>query len=63
MIGKNSSKHHYLEKKIFIVTLFYSHFNMEDINVADYAHAKRVYKDFETLENIMICMLKAIHYC
>ena len=27
---------------------FYSHLNMEDITVADYFHAKRVCKDFET---------------
>ena len=27
---------------------FYSHSNMEDITDADYAHAKRVCKDFET---------------
>ena len=26
---------------------FYSHLNMEDITNADYAHAKRVCKDFE----------------
>ena len=26
----------------------YSHLNMEDITDADYAHAKRVFKDFET---------------
>ena len=26
---------------------FYSHLNMEDITDADYAHSKRVYKDFE----------------
>ena len=26
---------------------FYCHLNMEDITDADYAHAKRVYKDFE----------------
>ena len=26
---------------------FYSHLNMEDITDADYAHTKRVYKDFE----------------
>ena len=32
MIGKNSLKHHYLRKKIFVVT---------------YVHAKRVCKDFE----------------
>ena len=33
-----------LPKKEF----FYSHLNMEDITDADYAHAKRVCKDFET---------------
>ena len=44
---------------------FYSHLNMEDIADADYAHAKKVYKDFEikVWENIMIFMFKAIHYC
>ena len=44
---------------------FYSHLNMEDNTDADYAHTKRVCKDFEirNLENIMICMFKAIHYC
>ena len=26
---------------------FYSHLNMEDITDTDYAHAKRVFKDFE----------------
>ena len=41
MIGKNSMKHHYLKKKI------YSHLNMEDLTDADYAHKKRVCKDFE----------------
>ena len=45
---------------------FYSHLNMEDIN-ADYAHAKRVSKDFEIkiylFFKIIICMFKAIHYC
>ena len=30
---------------------FYSHLNMEDITDADYAHAKRVCKDFE-LKNL-----------
>ena len=39
---------------------FYSRVNMEDITDADYAHAKRVCKNFE---NIMIYMFKAIHYC
>ena len=42
MIGKNSMKHHYLEKKNL-----YSHLNMEDITDSDYAPTKRVYKDFE----------------
>ena len=42
MIGKNSMKLYHLEKKIF-----YSHLNMEDITDNDYAHAKRVCKDFE----------------
>ena len=27
---------------------FYSHLNMEDITDDDYAHAKRVYEDFES---------------
>ena len=42
MIGKNSMKHHYLKKKDL-----YSNLNMEDINDADYAHAKGVCKNFE----------------
>ena len=44
---------------------FYNHLNMEDITDADYAHAPRVCKDFEIkiLENVMICLLKVIHYC
>ena len=41
MFGKNSIKRHYLKKKIF------SHLNMEDITDVDYAHVKRVCKDFE----------------
>ena len=41
-IGKSSMKHHYLKKKGF-----YSHLNLEDVTAADYAHAKRFYKDFE----------------
>ena len=43
MIGKNSMKHHYLKKKISIVT----DLNMEDITDADYAHAQRVCKSLE----------------
>ena len=44
---------------------FYSHLNMKDIADADYVHSKRIYKDSERkiLENIMICIFKAIHYC
>ena len=34
---------------------------MEDIFNADYAHAKRVRKDFE-IKNFMICMFQVIHY-
>ena len=42
MIRKNSVKYFYLKKKIF-----YIHLNIGDITDADYAHAKRVWKDFE----------------
>ena len=42
MIGKNLVKYHYQRNKIF-----YSQLNMESITDADYAHAKRVCKDFE----------------
>ena len=44
---------------------FYKHLDMEHITDADYAHAQRVCKDFEIkiLENVMICLLKVIHYC
>ena len=41
MIGKYSMKCNYLKKKVF------SHLNMEDITVEDYAHGKRVCKHFE----------------
>ena len=40
MVGKNSAKHYYLTKEIFIVT-------MEHISDADYTHAKRVCEYFE----------------
>ena len=43
MIGKNSMKFYYLKKK----KDFYSHLNMEDITDADYAHTKRICKDFK----------------
>ena len=42
MIGKNLMTHFYLEKEDF-----YSHLNMINITDTDYAHAKRVCKDFE----------------
>ena len=47
-------KHYYLQNKTFT----------EDITDADYAHTKRVSKDFEIsdLGNI-ICVFKAIYYC
>ena len=35
-------KHHYLKRDDFYINL-----NMEDISYEDYAHAKRVCKDFE----------------
>ena len=39
----------------------YSNLSMEDITNGDYMHSKRVCKDFE-MKNIMICILKVIHY-
>ena len=43
-----------------------SHSNliMEDFTNADYIHAKRICKDFEIKNwvNVMICILKVIHY-
>ena len=43
---------------------FYSNLNMEDIADADNMHAKRVCKgsEIKIFINIMICILKAIHY-
>ena len=43
MIEEHSMKHHSLSE----IEDFYSHLNMEDITDADYAHAKRVCKDFK----------------
>ena len=67
MIGKNSRKHYYLKNKIF------SHLNMEDITIEDYAYAKRVCRDFEIknlgeyhdfyVQNNTFCVFKVIHYC
>ena len=57
MIGKNSMKCHYLKN--------YSQLNMEDINDADYVHAKRVCRDFE-IENLgeyHDLYVQVIHYC
>ena len=45
---------------------FYFKLNVKYIVDAEYAHLKRVCKDFEIKkneENKMIRMLKAIHYC
>ena len=42
MIGEIVIKHYYLKKKYF-----YRHLNIEDITDADYAHSKKVCKDFE----------------
>ena len=44
MTGKNSMKHHHQRN---IKENFYSHLNTQDITDADYAHPKRVCKDFE----------------
>ena len=43
---------------------FYSNLNIEYIADTDYMHAKRVYKVFEVKSsiNIMICILKLMHY-
>ena len=53
-IWENFNEPSLLEKQYF-----YSHLNMEDISDPDYAHAKRVCKDFEVknLGNIMNIML------
>ena len=44
---------------------FCSHLNMEDITDADYAHTKRVCKNFKMKNwgNVMICIFKSMHYC
>ena len=44
---------------------FFSHLNMEDITDADYAHVKKVSKDFETknLGEYHDFTFKGIHYC
>ena len=44
MIAENSMKRHYLKKKKKYV---YSHLNIEYITDKDYAHVKRICKDFE----------------
>ena len=45
MIAENSMKRHYLKKKK--KKDVYSHLNIEDITAKDYAHVKRICKDFE----------------
>ena len=42
MIGKKSTKLHYLKKKSF-----YSNLNLENINDVDSKHSKKCCKDFE----------------
>ena len=44
---------------------FYCLLNMENTTDPDYAHAKRVYNDFETknLGKYHDCMFKTTHYC
>ena len=53
MNGKSLRKDHCLK--------FYSNLDLKDITDADYMHTKRVCKENIYL-NIMICILKAIHY-
>ena len=37
---------------------------MEDISDADYAHSKKDEdSEIKNVDNIMICIFKAIHYC
>ena len=45
MIGEDSMKHHCQKKD------FFSHLNMKNITDADYAHTKRICKDFK-IENL-----------
>ena len=47
MIGKNSVKHHYVKNRKILKNDQKSHLNAEDITDTDYAHAKRVCKDFK----------------
>ena len=53
MLGKGVYPYEYMDDwEIFNETLpekedFYSHFNLEDITDADYAHEKKACKDFE----------------
>ena len=42
---------------------FYSNLNVKDITDGDYMHALHECKNFEIYLNIMICILKVIHYC
>ena len=50
-------KHHYQKKRLLL---------LKNIFNADYAHAGRGFKDFQTKKNwvnINICMIEAIQYC
>ena len=44
---------------------FYSHLNMDNITDVSYVHANEFVKILKQkqLENIMICVFKATHYC
>ena len=42
---------------------FDRHICFEGIANVNYMDAKKVCKDFEILENLMICMFKATYYC
>ena len=57
MIGKKSTKLHYLKKKSF-----YSNLNLENINDVDSKHSKKGCKDFE-IKNLGEYSRLWIHYC
>ena len=60
MVGKNSMKYHYLEKNIFIVTWICK------ILLIQIMHTQKEFLKIlkqKIQKNIMICVLKAIHYC
>ena len=60
MIGKKFNETSLPEKEDF-----YSHLNVGDITDVYYAHKKEIVKilKLKIQKNIMVCLLKAIHYC